>query len=329
MVDVDGWIGTPEAATPAARHGTYAPLDAASLDRPVTETLAAIARAQPDHIACEDTTGVVYFGDLFHAVGRLAGHISVAAGGHGPVGILLPFGADYLTAVFACVAAGRACVLLDAGYPAERNAAIIRSTAVVLLVVDASTEHAMPFGFPHVAADCALDSHSGDPALPTPPLDVDAPAFILHTSGSSGQPKAFALSQRGALHRAAYHVGMTVDGPDDRVLCLSSPSSIGGLFALLAFPLAGITLQFVDLARTGFRPLLSILRRRKVTILRAGPPLLRSLAQLPGAADALAGLHNVTTYGETLTLSDVALLRSVLPARCRLLTVYGSTERLG
>jgi acyl-coenzyme A synthetase/AMP-(fatty) acid ligase len=329
--DTDGWFGTPDVDAFAVLAGSDPLTGAWDPDSTIVDRLRVTARMNPDRIACRDGARVVRFDALCRAVDRLASHISLAADRSGPVGILLPFGMSYLAAVFACVAAGRPCVLLDAGYPSERTVEIIRSTGVVVMVVDdqpGGSTQAAPH-IPRVTANRAFDPSS--PAGPTPmsPLDVDAPAFILCTSGSTGRPRAFVLNQRGVLHRAWSHVSATVAGTDDCVACLSSPASVAGLFTLTAFPVAGVAVQIVDVARDGFRPLLATLQSGRVTILRAGPAILRMLVQLPGAAGALAGLRNVTTFGENLRRSDVALLRTVLPNACRVLVVYGSTEAPG
>ena len=307
-------------------------LGADAPDRSIVDLLFEIALSHPDRVACEDPGRELRFGELAQAVRRLATLVSAAAADcPGPVGILLPFGAAYLAALFACVAAGRPCVLLDARYPPERNQEVIRSTGVALLVVEdpAAGSTRDDNAIPLLLADRAFDACSPHGEMPVSPLDIDAPAFILCTSGSTGRPKSFVMSQRGALHRAAFHVNASVFGQDDRVTCLSPPSTVGGLFTMLGFPLAGAAIEIADLAQDGFRALLETFRSRKVTILRAEPPMLRMLAQLPGAADALASLRNVTVYGEALLLSDVALLRNVLPERCSILVAYGSTEAPG
>jgi acyl-coenzyme A synthetase/AMP-(fatty) acid ligase len=330
MIDSDGWFRAPDTEALSAPSGGRS-FDAICPDRPIIDGLGVMARLHPDGVACRDGARTVRFDALFLAAHRLAACISLASDRSAPVGILLPFGASYLAAIFACGAAGRPCVLLDARYPSARTEEVIRSTGVALLVVENGTSGPTQTAdtIPLVAANRAFDPSTPTAGTPMAPLDVDAPAFILCTSGSTGQPRAFALSQRGALHRASYHVSATVDGTADCVACLSSPASVGGLFTLLAFPLAGVAIQALDLARDGVHTLLATLRSGRVTILRAAPAVLRTLAQLPGAAGALVGLRNVTTFGERLLLSDVALLRTVLPKACRILVAYGSTESPG
>ncbi len=331
MTDTDGWFGTADTDALSVPSNADPLIGAECPDRTIVERVRVTARLHPNRVACREGARVVRFDALLLAVDRLAARISLATNGPGPVGILLPFGMSYLAAVFACVAAGRPSVLLDAGYPSARTEEIIRSTGVVLLVVDAPISGSMQAvrSVPHITAAPAFDPSSPCPTPTMLPLDVDAPAFILCTSGSTGRPKAFVMSQRTAFHRAWFHASGTVGGADDCVACLASPATAFGFFTLISFPVAGVAIEVLDLARDGFRALMAGHRPGRVTILRAGSAVLRTLAQLPGAAAALAGLRNVTTSGEKLLLSDVALLRTVLPKTCSILLIYGSTEAPG
>jgi acyl-coenzyme A synthetase/AMP-(fatty) acid ligase len=116
-------------------------------------------------------------------------------------------------AVYACLAARRVAVLLDSGYPAERNAAIASATGVTLTLTPKDVN----------LVDAAnLDATGAAPLM----LDVDAPAFTLCTSGSTGQPKAIVHSQRTMLHLArTAHDALHVDDNDRACRCRPSPRS--------------------------------------------------------------------------------------------------------
>jgi acyl-coenzyme A synthetase/AMP-(fatty) acid ligase len=234
-------------------------------------------------------------------------------------------------AVYACLAARRLAVMLDAEHPSERNAAMIGATDVKLLLTSGP-------GMASVAEVSALALEPLDNVGPLPVagldsarelLDVDAPAFILCTSGSTGAPKAIVHSQRNLLHMARTgHDGFHF-GEDDRLLALSSPAALGGLAPLLHVPLTGATLQLLNLKARGISGLFSDLQRYPISILGAAPSLLRGLSRLPAAGAAFASTRIEQTYGEPLTRDDVRLLRTVLPANCDIRNGYGATEAGG
>jgi len=315
MISEADWISTPHIRPdhrgPVSRP--YEPFVDPAHARPVIAMLREVAARHPDRVAIEDDAGAMTYAALMRAVARVAGKLAPAAG---PVGILLPSSAAYAVAVFAALAAGRVSVLLDAGYPGARTAAIVHATGVDTLLGEAD-----------VAA--ALHDAAPAPALPETYLDLDAPAFVLCTSGSAGAPKAIAHSQRAMLHWArTTHDALHVR-PDDCVVSLSSPATLGGFTALLSYPLAGASIRMLDLITSGLGGLTETLRDGKITILRSTPSLLRSLAELAEARGALQGIRVAQTYGEPLMKTDLAVLRGVLPGFCLVRSTYGSTEASG
>jgi acyl-coenzyme A synthetase/AMP-(fatty) acid ligase len=295
------------------------------------QRLQAVARMHPEALAVADGDVSLNFAELWQLVLQLGRAIESTQTGNRPVGILLPGDHSYIVAVFACLAAGRVAVLLDASYPDARNQAIAAATSVSLLIAR-HTE--VPVAWPGtVALDPAGSLNQTIARAPSDNLitdfPLDAPAFVLSTSGSSGHPKPIAHSQRTMLHWVrASHDGMHVNRAD-RVLSLSSLSALGGFVALLSNPLAGAAIQLFDIKLRKITGLLNLLATEPVTILRAAPSLLRCIVQLPDAKDAFAGLRLIQSYGESLLMSDIHDLRKVLPLHCFIRSTYGSTEASG
>lgn len=289
--------------------------------------LTAVAAADPQAPAIVGATGTTSFGDLIDAVARIAAALPA---GNGPIAILLPTSAAYVAALFGCLAARRLTVMLDASYPEARNAQIAGAAGIVAVLTDAPTAATLDWaGVAVLIVDPLMNHAAPAPALPVTPADLDAPAFILTTSGSTGLPKLIVHSERTMLHWVrSTHNAIHVT-PADRVLSLSSLSSLGGFTALLSYPLAGASMQLLDVAASGLGGLLATLREGQVTLLRGAPSLLRGLAKLPEAAAALAHLRVVQSYGEPLLKADVLALRAVLPPGCLVRTTYGSTEASG
>lgn len=334
MQDDPGWIATPHIRPdhrgPVDRP--YVPFVDPKDAPPILEMLQAIASRQPARVAVADDSCALTYAELHDAAHRLAGRIEAVASDRGSVAVLLPTSVAYAVAVFGCLAAGRLCVLLDQNFPPARNAALAAQTGATLALT--TIEGVQTIDWPGVRG-LGVDPHALPPDLdsvigraPGSP-DLDAPAFLLCTSGSSGEPKAIVHSQRTMLHWArTTHEALHV-GSDDRVISLSSLSSLGGFTGLLNFCLAGASIQMLDVRVSGLSGLLSTLVTQGVTILRAAPSTVRGLARLQDARSSFAGLRVVQTYGEPLMKADVAALRRVLPGTCHIRSTYGSTEASG
>lgn len=175
------------------------------------------------------------------------------------------------------------------------------------------------------AADTAYDGHGPD-ALPTP--DVEAPAAIVFTSGTTGRPKGALLSRRAFLASARASAEVLGWHPEDRWFLCMPLAHVGGLGVLVRCLLAkkGV----IHFGRRAFEPrgALDLMERCGATIASLVPTMLARfvesnaapshalrVALLGGAAASPALLDKgralgwplVVTYGLTEACSHVTL----------------------
>lgn len=89
----------------------------------------------------------------------------------------------------------------------------------------------------------AYPTSESSPADIVPEFNPDVPFVIIHTSGTSGQPKGAVLTYNNVFYSAlasAYHIGHQ---PDDRWLCTLPLYHVGGLSILIRAVLYGITVH--------------------------------------------------------------------------------------
>ncbi|WP_417716588.1 amino acid adenylation domain-containing protein [Rhodococcus gannanensis] len=157
------------------------------------------------------------FGELAERVTRLARLlIEEGVGPEVPVALMLPRTADAITAILAVLTAGGAYIACDPQAPAARTAAALETTAPTVVVTTRELTDRLPSG---AAAVVALDDPvitarlAGQSTAPVGdrdrivPLRPEHPAYVVHTSGSTGVPKAVVAVHRGLVtlfhsHRA-------------------------------------------------------------------------------------------------------------------------------
>ena len=266
--------------------------------------------------------------DLLAQAARLARAIRDTSGAPaGPVALLLPAGATYIAAWFACMAAGRPMLMVELANPPARNAALLEAAGCALVLHDGAPE-----------ARAAMGARAGlmPPPVPAPgppeglesALESDEPAFLFATSGSSGAPKLVAYSQ--ACLQAKLQCSVRVMGirPGDVAMIAGTHANFGVMHHALTVLCSGATLCLHDMGTGGLAAMFDAVRAHGVTQMRFTPSLFRTVAALPAAAAALRQITAVRFSGEPLLRGDAELARFHCAPGCLVQILYGSTESM-
>ncbi|MEU5695821.1 amino acid adenylation domain-containing protein [Actinosynnema sp. NPDC020468] len=303
------WTGTPPAPLPVGQHAARTAVNATAGPVPrhgVHEEFFARAATRPEATALlwgED--GRLSYRDLADAALRVAG--GLAARGLRPgeaVAVHLPKGPEQVVAVLGVLAAGGAYVPVGVDQPPSRRDRVLASVRLAL--------SKSPLDGVEVVADAA--------PLPGPvPVDPDAVAYVIHTSGSTGVPKGVEMTHAAALNTVVDVVERYGVGASDRVLAVSALDfdlSVFDLFGLLGAG-GGVVLPTEE-DRRDPRAWLRLVRRHAVTVWNSVPALYDML--LAQAGDDVPALRVALVSGDWVGLD--------LPARspCRLIALGGATE---
>ena len=159
-------------------------------DIPIIMSLRRIAAYHPGRTAIHDHGKSLSYRDLAEAVDRLAADIRRSPKRHGAVGLLLPNSFLSPVAALACLAAGRIFVPFDLNYPAPRIASLMQAAALdAVVIAGANGGERLPPDVARIDISACFEGPVPD-LSDAAPLGPDSPAAILHTSGSSGRPKA-------------------------------------------------------------------------------------------------------------------------------------------
>jgi O-succinylbenzoic acid--CoA ligase len=265
----------------------------------VESWLARAARERPERRAVND----VSYAELHERAHAVAAGLPRGA----RVGLALPPGEAYVVALHGALLAGALVVPID-----------LRLTEAERPAVD----HLIDAGFAPRANTRKATSPSGRASR----HDLDAPAILVHTSGTTSAPKPIRLTYGNWLWSAlGSAVALGVDS-DERWLCTLPLSHVGGLSILLRSAIYGTTAvvherfeteRVLDALRQPDGPtVVSLVPTTLARLLDAGldhPPALRWAllggAPLPPALIAraeAAGVHVAPTYGLTEACSQVA-----------------------
>ncbi|OUM04880.1 non-ribosomal peptide synthetase [Pseudomonas syringae] len=284
--------------------------------------------SQPAALAarCLDSTLTTL--ELDQAANQLAHHLIRLGLREGqPVAVLLERSLEWLTAVLAIFKAGGVYMPLDVKAPDARLQQMLSNArANVLLCAegDARATSLNVAGCKGLAWTPArwqdLPTHR-----PETRLTANSAAYVIHTSGSTGQPKGVLVSQ-GAL--ASYVRGLLEQlqlAPEASMALVSTIAADLGHTVLFGALCSGRTLHVLT-ESLGFDPdaFAAYMAVHQVGVLKIVPGHLAALLQAGQPADVLPQ-HALIVGGEACSPALVEQVRQLKPG-CRVINHYGPSE---
>jgi amino acid adenylation domain-containing protein len=300
------------------------PVAAQAAAPPVYDAIEARARSGPDAPAVigPDGTALSYAG-LLELADALAGRLR--AGGVGPeqrVAVLLDRSADNVVAMLAVLAAGGVYCPLDPAAPLARTRANLQRLGARAAVADDASAAALGAG---VRALPLAGPAPGGPRTIARPDPVSL-AYVLHTSGSTGVPKAVAMTHRGLNRLIAWQVA---DGPPGLRTLQFTATSFDVTFQEVLSTLAtgGCLVVASEEIRRDPEAMLDLIVSREIQRLFLPYVALQLLAVAAVRSSVIPGsLQHVITAGERLIITPaIRGLFAAIPG-CRLDNHYGPTE---
>ena len=292
------------------------------------EQLSLIAQQYPQRVAIVQGSESITYGELEARANRLA-HLLRRDYGvtpNMPVGLQGLRSPALLAGLWAILKAGGAYVPVDPAYPAARRQYLLTDSGMQVLLSDEAAAD-LPNGITRVALDAA--EHLALPAT-APDLINSASdlAYILYTSGTTGQPKGVRITHRNVQHLAAW-LSATIYRQHDRPLTamltasLNFDASVQQLFAPLFN--GGTLVLLKEEERRDPAAYIRSLIAHKVDVLDITPSYLQAVLQAAAAAGEQLPVLYTLVGGEAL---NSTLIRQYYQytSGSTLLNVYGITE---
>lgn len=304
------------------------PLEATPVGATLAAPFEARAREHPDDVALICETRTYSYGALAKRARRIARLLQAHGVREGDrVALCLPRGVLMIETIYAVAMAGAVYVPLDADLPAGRMADMLGNIAASHLVAEAGAMAHLPQGrWRKIALDaCEAEIE----AQPDDPLTLSrgsrAAAYIMHTSGSSGAPKAVQFPTDVAIRSMQSLQTRYPVAPGDTHL-FKTPYSFDVSIWEIFWPLyhGGALVVCAPDRDKDPQYLKEMIEAHRVAVINIVPSMLDALLQvLPDGA--CPSLRWVLSGGERLSPALRDLCFEKLP-RARLANLYGPTE---
>ncbi len=284
------------------------------------------ARETPAATAVVFQGASLTYGELDRRANRVAGLLRSQGLGRGSiVGICMPRSLELVTGLFAILKAGAAYMPIEPDFPEAR---------VTYMLADAKVSHVLTTSgcLPALSAHAVkaialdalgLDTNEEDAPAPLVSLSPDDLAYVLFTSGSTGQPKGVMISHGAIDNRLQWMQEKYKLQATDRVM-QKTPFTFDVSVWEFFWPLSvGACLIVAEPERHKESVyLVELIRRERVTCLHFVPSMLQLF--LHEDLTGCESLSLIICSGEALTVDQCRRLQ-VLPG-VRAHNLYGPTE---
>ena len=283
----------------------------------LTRVQAQAART-PEARAVEDATDSLTYGELINRAQRVASALRLrGVEGGAPVAVCLPRSQDLVVAILAAWLAGGAFLPIDPSYPKARIEHVIDDSGVKVALVSSVTTRLLP-GIELV--DLSEAAAKYEPLLATTVPAADQLAYIVYTSGSTGQPKGVLVEHEQLANFCSGMDDFLGGGASDTWLAVTSVSFDISVLELVWTLTRGCTVIVSKMDQADWSRALA----HRPTHLQCTPTHARMLLADSAGRELLAGLHHLIVGGEALTPTLATRLREVCAAR--ITSMYGPTE---
>ena len=279
------------------------------------------AAAAPGAVALVSNTLTLTYAELQRRANRLSHHLrSLGVGPNVLVGLFLDRSVEFVVGALSILKAGGAFVPLDPNVPAERLRSMFHDAQPPVVIVHSRTQAKLPSYNGKLVFLDDLASFAGnalEPAETT--LNESDIAYVIHTSGSTGQPNGVEITHGGLRNLVNWHQRVFEITPFDRASHQAQIGFDAAVWEIWPYLEAGATIYLppdeITSQAESFR---DWLLTQGITITFAATALAERLLLLSWPADAPLRI--------LLTGADVLHLHPSPKLPFKLVNNYGPTE---
>jgi amino acid adenylation domain-containing protein len=240
------------------------------------------------------------------------------------VGICIDRSVEMVVGLLGILKAGGAYVPIDPSYPAERLTFMLADTQLNIILTQSQLVKKLPT---HQAEVICLDTEWGNiqshsSANLTCQINPDNLAYVMYTSGSTGQPKGVSVTHRGVV-RLVKATNYATFNEAEVFLQLAPLSFDSSTLEIWGSLLNGGKLVIFPPHTLSIDEIGQIIQRDRVTTLMLTTGLFHLIVD--ENIDLFKSLHQVLSGGDVLSVRHAQKFLAAVP-NCRLINGYGPTE---
>jgi amino acid adenylation domain-containing protein len=251
--------------------------------------------------------------------------------GNQTIALLLGQEADMLIGIVAAAKAGKIFTVLDPKYPELKIEAILEDSEARLIITNTKN-----IGLARRIGDKInknigiINIENSDESLPDKNSgiypDPDQIAYIVYTSGSTGQPKGVTQSHRNVLHFIRNYINGLHINREDRLSVIPTFSFSAAMMDVFAGLFTGAAIYPFDMHEQGIDNLGKWLTRNRITVYHSVPTVFRHFVALLKEDEVIHSVRVIDFGGEPVSRLDLKMYKHHFSPDCILVNGLGATE---
>jgi amino acid adenylation domain-containing protein len=308
--------------------GAFTEFRKEEVEQAITDRFEQQVEKYPERQAVQSRRHAFTYTELNTVANRVARTILEKRGeGAEPIGLLLEQDAPTFAAILGVLKTGKLYVPMLPSYPQERLRSMLDDSGARLIITNSDNIELAGA----IVRDCDLINVDAIDSAPVADnlglrFSPESLAYILYTSGSTGEPKGVVQNHRNILHKTMTYTNDFHFCAEDRfaLFCLFNFSlSVGFTFGAL---LNGACLYPIDVKEEGLETLTSWLGQERITVFNSVPTVFRALGDSLNENHTFPEMRLIHLGGEQVTLRDVKIYKKHFSPSCIFIHHLGSNE---
>ncbi len=245
-----------------------------------------------------------------------------------PVALLFEHDSPLIAATLGALKAGKIFVPLDGSFPLARMQYILKDSRARCILTDRknlSIAKSIAQSSNRLITLEDLNSHANIDQ-PRKTISPDAFAYILYTSGSTGQSKGVIQNHLNLLHEMMAYTNNFHISAQDRLTLLASCSSGQGIKNVFCALLNGAALYPLNIKSQGIAGLAAYLQQEEITVYHSGVTLFRYFLKTLTGTEVFSRLRLIRLASQQVLKEDIDSYRKHFSPHCILVNALSTTE---
>ena len=307
-------------------HLSYRPFERSQIEQSISSRFAEQVAQFPNRPAIWTEQYQWTYQELSARVDAMASALLDRLGdGEGRVALIFDHNAPMIAGMLAAMRAGKAYVPLDPGYPEQQLQMMLQDSSPEAILIEAKHRD-LANRLCGASLPIIVEGETHRSALTKFPLnDPRDLAYILYTSGSTGQPKGVMQNHRNVLHFIRAYTNGLLLAPTDRLTLLSSYSFDAAVMGIFGGILNGACVCPWSVRDSGFAELGAWIRKAGISVYHSTPTVFREFLAASDPSERFS-VRRVVLGGEAVLRPDVDRFRQFFEPGTILVNGLGPTK---